>query len=295
MSTRLPFEILPTRWILDAPYPETQASIVAPILSISSSSVQIQKTVREVRALDEEQGKKILALIYDREGSIEKKGQSYNKQSSGQQQTHQSSFYINQQSGGDSTSAKNEKKHEMDLIDRVNDYLGIESKRSIKHIDRELLIVNNITLNDLIALCDIGISDLWSAGIVTCVKDLRALKFQMNDIVINRSRFQAQQLRDLFGLNHDKLRKMKGVEFGVIDLLCCNFYPNELEALSFSFDRIIRRKELTAIQLKSLKFSLADLITLGFQSEHLPILGVSREQAIKEFKWDAKEYDSFVD
>ena len=297
MSKPLPFETLPTRAIVDAPYPGARSqshplspSTLPSTQSVSSKSIQPQQkplVTREVRELDAEQGKRILALIYERNGSIATKVQSMKRPGEGG--THQPSYYMSKEG-----STKSEKKSELDLLDRVNDYLCIGSTRSIKHIDRDLLVANNITLNDLVSICDIGITDLWSSGIVTCVKDLRALNFQMNDVVIKRERFQAQQLADLFGLNYEKLRKMKGVEFGVIDLLTCHFATNELSALSFSFDRMIRKHELNNIQLKSLKHSLCDLITLGFQKEHLEILDISDEQAIQEFKWDAKEYATFV-
>lgn len=304
MQVSLPFDILPTASIVNAPskavhyhQPMVEKESVsqerhqpAIIQSMSSNTTTKPSHVSE---LEEEQGKKILSLIYERSGTIEKKGTAaagINARITPKH--HTDSFYISKQATTTAVTNGNEKK--MDFLDKVTDYLGIETKRSIRHIDRELLIENEITMKDLIGKCDLSITDLKNAGIVTSVKHLRQLDFKMSDVVINRERFQAQQLADLFGLNYNLLRKMKGVEFGTIDLLTCKFSPNELQALSFSFDRLIREGDISAKQIKALKFSLADLISLQFVKEHLEILGITKEDALQEFKWDHKEYAAFV-
>lgn len=308
MTYRLPFETLTTETIVSAPYLHRSLPLVTvatasvtpnnlPIVQSLSSATVVNKLSgpREVKELDEEKGKKIIALIYQRKGSMEKKGKPQQQQ---QQQTtaqsgHQSSYYLNKHAN-ESNSYKSETKKEMNLLERVSDYLSIESARLIKHIDKELLIENAITLEDLISLCDCSITDLMSAGIVTQVKDLTDLGFKMSDLVINRNRFQAQQLADLFKLNHQKLRKMPGVEFGVVDLLQCHFYPNELAALNFSLDDMIQRGTINATQLRCLNFSLPDLISLQFSKEHLDLLGISRRQALDDFKWSRKDYAEFT-
>ena len=196
--------------------------------------------------------------------------------------------------GTSSTNPKSEVKKELGLLEKASDYLGIASNRLVKHIDRDLLIQNGVTIEDLVHKCDIGITDLMSAGIVTSVEDLMALGFKMSDVVVNRTRFQAQQLADLFQLNYEKLRRLKGVKFSALDLLVCKFYPFELAALGFSFDEIIKSGGLNAKQLKALNFSLADLVSLQFSPEHLELLDISRHQALHEFKWDRKQYAEFV-
>lgn len=293
---RLPFESLTTEAIVSAPYPDRSSPpSVTPIVQSLSSATMINKLAgpREVKELDEEKGKKIIALIYQRKGSMEKKKRPQQQQQQTIQSGHQSSYYLNSH-GSETNTHKSETKKEMNLLERVSDYLSIESTRLIKHIDKELLIENGITLEDLISLCDCSITDLMSAGIVTQIKDLIDLGFKMSDLVLNRNRFQAQQLADLFKLNHQKLRKMPGVEFGVVDLLQCHFYPNELAALNFSLDDMIQRGTINATQLRCLNFSLPDLISLQFSKEHLDILGISRRQALDDFKWSRKDYADFT-
>jgi len=283
MKARLPFEILPTLSIVNAPYPD---ATTPPVQSISSVP---KKTVvpREVKELDEEQGKRIIQLIHDRDGTMEKKvGVLSTYQPAAK--PHQSSFYVK------APSLSNVPKKELGLLEKASDYLGLASTNLIKHIDRDLLIQNGITIGDLVGECDIGITDLMSAGIVTDVPDLLKLGFKMTDVVINRTRFQAQQLADLFQLNYEKLRRLKGVKFSVIDLIACKFYPNELAALGFSFDYMVRNNGINAVQLRCLNFSLSDLVSLQLTKEHLKILGITRSQALNDFKWDRKEYASFI-
>lgn len=294
---RLPFDILPTATLVSAPYALLEPQ---PIHSISStSSTTNQATVPVIqKCLDEEQGKKVLGLIYAAGGSIEKRTVTSTTTpviTANNGDKHLSSYYL----------SKNEKREEgpvvvekestsLDFIDKVNSFLKIESKGLVKHIDLQLLIDNNITIEDLVGSCKIGITDLVATGIIKNVKDLRALGFKMSDLVINRELFRAQHLPDLFKLTYQKLHKMKGIEFSAYDLINCEFYPNELSALSFSFDHLIQDNCLSAIQLKSLNYSLADLISLNFTKENLEMLGITRRHALDLFQWDRKEYAEFT-
>lgn len=309
MQARLPFEILPTASIVAAPLVRVVLATTTPTPVQSISSVVASKKPvipKEVVELDEEQGKRIIALIYEKDGSMEKKGTTVIHTKQPQQQLtqsrrrppHQSSFYIEKECGSNNASitSPNEVviKKEMNLLDRVSDYLSIESKGLIKLIDRDLLVENGITIEDLVGpKCDIGISDLKNAGIVTNVHDLRLLGFKMSDVVINRRRFQAQQLADLFQLNYHLLRKMKGVNFGILDMLRCQFSPNELQALDVSFDYMIRNNSLNADQLLLLNFSLQDLVSLHFHRDHLEILDITTSQQVRAFGWGSSEFKEF--
>ena len=294
---RLPFEILPTASILAAPYPSTMVATPSPIYSVSSSS-EVKKSsltsnhTRLPRELDEEQGKRVLALIYHRNGTIEKRTTPLHEvavaHESTSGQARQSSFYLgNNNNGG---AKREEQPAALDLVDRMNDMLGIQAKRSVRHIDRELLIENGITLEDLIKECGIGITDLKAAGIVTKVDSLIALNFKTTDLVHNRDLFRVQHLGDLFELTYTKLRKMKSIRFGAYDLLTCRFYPNELQQMGFSFDHLVQDRGINMQQLLSLNFSLQDLVELGLTPENLETLGIDRRIALDEFKWDRRTY-----
>lgn len=296
-TRRLPFEILPTLTLVSAPYPEREherESYVCPlpVQSISSSSSTPSQQSRPLTYLDDEQGKRVLGLIYARGGSIEKRGTTATTSSLlVPQQQHQTTFYM---SSNNSEKRQEESHTPLDFIDKMNSYLHIESKGLVKHIDLQLLVDNDITIEDLVGECEIGIADLMAAGIVKDVNDLRALGFRMSDIVINRELFRAQHLADLFQLTYRKLHKMKGIEFGTFHLLKCDFYPNELLTLAFSFDHLIRDNCLSAEQLLGLNFSLSDLIALDFTKENLQMLGIGRRQALDVFKWQRKEFADFT-
>jgi len=92
MRVRLPFELLSTASIVAAPYTEP-----APILSLppvqSISSVSSSAKAREVKELDEEMGKRIIELIHDRDGSMEKRTFAAQNATPQQQQQHDDSLH----------------------------------------------------------------------------------------------------------------------------------------------------------------------------------------------------------
>lgn len=299
---RLPFEILPTATLVLAPYPECDQQQPAAVHSISSGSskpLQVSSQPNKtVKYLDEEQGKKILALIYERNGSLDNTSNHEEEedeapQKKPHQQQHKSSFYVPEK---ENKKNKEERVREggLDMIDKVNDYFRIESKGLVKHIDLPLLLKYDITLDDLIRRCGIAITDLMDTRIIQCVEDLCALKFKMTDLVIDPRLFRVQHLPDLFQLTYVKLRKMKSIRFGALDMIECGFFPNELAQLGFSFDHLINDRGINAKQLKCLNFSLADLISLNLTVENLEKLGITPRIAIEIFGWDRQEYAEFT-
>lgn len=294
MSKRLPFEILTTAAILAAPYPESQplVSIPSPVYSITSSSINTIKP-KTVKYLDEVQGKKILTLIYERGGTIEKSGKRETTTPSKKKQSHQSSFYV-PNNNQEKEQKGEEKGGGLDILDKMSDYFHIESNRLLKYIDLDLLVENAITLDDLLRRCDVAITDLVATGIVQGVDDLCALKFKMTDLVINEQLFRVQHLPDLFQLTYPQLRKMKNIRFSALDIIECQFYPNELAQLGFSFDHLINDKGLNVKQLECLNFSLADLISLNLTVENLQTLGITSRIALDVLNWDPQEYATFV-
>lgn len=291
MSKRFPFQILSTAAILAAPYPESLSpSSPTPVYSITSSTTK----PKTVKYLDEAQGKKILTLIYERGGTIEKTTKREVIAIPGnKKQAHQSSFYV------PNNQEKVQKEEEkggggFDILDKMSDYFHIESNRLLKYIDLDLLVENDITLDDLIRRCDVAITDLLATGIVQGVDDLCALKFKMTDLVINEQLFRVQHLPDLFQLTYMQLRKMKNIRFSALDIIECHFYPNELAQLGVCFDHLINDKGLNFKQLKCLNFSLADLISLNLTSENLQTLGITKSTALGVLGWDPQEYANFV-
>ena len=294
MSKRFPFQILSTAAILAAPYPESlpsssSSSTPTPVYSITSNTTK----PKTVKYLDEAQGKKILTLIYERGGTIEKTTKREVIAIPGnKKQAHQSSFYV--PNNQEKVQKEEEKGGGFDILDKMSDYFHIESNRLLKYIDLDLLVENDITLDDLIRRCDVAITDLLATGIVQGVNDLCALKFKMTDLVINEQLFRVQHLPDLFQLTYMQLRKMKNIRFSALDIIECHFYPNELAQLGVCFDHLINDKGLNFKQLKCLNFSLADLISLNLTSENLQTLGITKSTALGVLGWDPQEYANFV-
>lgn len=299
---RLPFEILPTATLVSAPYPECEQQQPTAVHSISSSankpppqmSSQPNKTVKY---LDEEQGKKILALIYERNGSLDNTGNHEEEEEEAPQkkpQQHKSSFYVPEKEKKKEERVREGGGGGLDMIDKMNDYFRIESKGLVRHIDLPLILKYDITLDDLIRRCGIAITDLMDTRIIQGVEDLCALKFKMTDLVIDPRLFRVQHLPDLFQLTYVKLRKMKSIRFGALDMIECGFFPNELAQLGFSFDHLVNDRGINAKQLKCLNFSLADLISLNLTTENLEKLGITPRIAIEIFGWDRQEYAEFT-
>ncbi len=303
MAKRLPFEIRPTAAILAAPYPDAEEQEVVPIPQSMSSGDARQGQPKTVKYLDDEQGIKILALIYRRNGSIEK---TERKKKTGEEiqesgLVRQRSSYILRRD-----EIEEEKKEEvlsvekngLDLWDKMSDYLRIESKRMVRHISLKLLVENDISLEDLIVECGVAFTDLLAAGILQSVEDLCALQFKTTDLVINERLFRVQHLPDFFKLYYPEMRKMKSICFGANDIIDCNFTPDELDQLRFSFDHLIKDKGINAKQLRfisvDMHYSLADFIRLGLLAENLVAMGITPRIACEAFGWDSQEVANFT-
>lgn len=277
---QLPFDILPTRLLVPLRHEmmieEEEPSPQRVITSVSSGGEEKMAIKRE---LDESAGLAILEYLY------RKKGGALAKESSQRSSTHKSSFYMDptlQQRG------------ELDAIDRLTDSLGIPSKAKIRFITKEVLMRNDVSIQILIEECRVGMADLKAGGLVETFNDLIDLKFRMRDTVIDRTLFNVSHLYTLFHVGYRELRRHPKIQFSTLDLLECEFYASELLTLQFSFDRLIERRAINAIQLQCLKLSLADLITLGLQPHHLHTLKISKHDALERFAWNAKEYREFV-
>jgi hypothetical protein len=281
----LPFIDLPTRLL--RPY-ETKVTYTAPqqqhLTPVSSVGVK--------RELDESVGMAILEYIYSKkDGALNKESKDNGNgrhRRRGGEESHKASFYM-EPSVKQRGDARN-----LGVIDRLTDSLGIPSKAKVKFITKEVLMRNDVTVQMLIEECKVGITDLKVGGIVERFQDLIDLKFRMLDVVSNRTLFNVSHLYTLFHVGYKELRRHPNVQFCTLDLLQCQFCASELQTLQFSFDRLVEKGALNAIQLHCLNFSLSDLITLNLQPQHLHTLGISKHDAIDRFGWDIKEYRRFV-
>lgn len=291
----LPFIDLPTRLL--RPY-ETKVTHTIPLSqqqrTASVSGVTSNLGVK--RELDESVGMAILEYIYSKkDGALNKESKEENggggggeRRRRGDEESHKASFYMEP-----SVKQRGDTRN-LDMFDRLTDSLGIPSKAKVKFITKEVLIRNEVTIQILIEECKVGITDLKVGGIVESFQDLIDLKFRVLDVVSNRTLFNVSHLYTLFLVGYKELRRHPKVQFCTLDLLQCQFCASELQTLQFSFDRLVEKGAINAIQLHCLNFSLSDLITLNLQPQHLHTLRISKHDAIDRFGWDAKEYRRFV-
>lgn len=297
----LPFILLPTRLLkpreieqVEVMLPLSPSPQQRPLTSVSS----VNTVIPVKRELDESAGMAILEYIYSKKGGALNKtagdvdNSRRNRRRGDEEETsHKASFYIEpsvKKGGGNDASV------DLGMIDRLTDALGMPSKAKVKFITKEVLMRNDVTIQILIEECKVGITDLKVGGIVESFQDLVDLKFRMLDCVSNRTLFNVSHLYTLFHVGYKQLMRHPKVQFCTVDLLQCQFCASELQTLQFSFDRLIEKGAINAIQLHCLNFSLSDLISLNLRPEHLHSLKISRTDAIDRFGWDAKEYRQFV-
>lgn len=164
---------------------------------------------------------------------------------------------------------------------------------NIKYITKDFLVRHGFTLQDLIQHCEVPIEELKLARILFTFDDLLDLKFKARDFVTNRQLFSTDKLAALYGVLYEDLRQCKRFSLTAFDLAECQFYPNELMALEFSFDPMVSRGYIDKRQLAKLKFSLADMRLLGFCADHAVSLRIDSRDARKLFKWDVREFEQF--
>lgn len=292
----LPFILLPTRLLKPREIEQVEVMLPSPQQRPLTSVSSVNTVIPVKRELDESAGMAILEYIYSKKGgALNKAGDVDNsrrnrRRGDEEETSHKASFYIEpsvKKGGGDASA-------DLGMIDRLTDALGMPSKAKVKFITKEVLMRNDVTIQILIEECKVGITDLKVGGIVESFQDLIDLKFRMLDCVSNRTLFNVSHLYTLFHVGYKQLRRHPNVQFCTLDLLQCQFCASELQTLQFSFDRLIEKGAINAIQLHCLNFSLSDLISLNFRPEHLHTLKISRNDAIDRFGWDAKEYRQFV-
>lgn len=164
---------------------------------------------------------------------------------------------------------------------------------NIKYITKDFLVRHGFTLEVLIRRCKVSIEELRLARILDSFDDLLDMKFKARDLVLDRQLFNTDKLAALYNTYYEDLRACKRFSLTAFDLAECQFYPNELMAIEFSFDPMISKGYISKSQLAKLKFKLADVRMLGFTADHANLLGINERDARKLFKWDPAEFSDF--
>lgn len=193
-----------------------------------------------------------------------------------------------------------------DVASGALDAVGLASLATDPPLTLEILMLNNVSVRALIDVCRVPMTNLYDAGVVSSFRDLQDLHFHPRDLLRKRELFQASALPQLFKTSFSGMRS-QNCAFGLGDLKeqvfkatkgrrerKAKFYSSELEALSVSLDSIIREDAVTARDLIELNYELPDLERLGFEREHLTLLGITRKQALEPwpagFGWSRDEY-----
>lgn len=241
--------------------------------------------------MDEESGKKILDYIYDEMNGSLMKNKSKRKplaKAGIAENGHKNAFYIPEQKSIASSSTTT-----TSFFDRISDSLGLKTTSNVAKIDLDTLVNNEMTLEILIDDCEIPISNLRQANIVTTFQDLLALKFTPMDLVRNRQLFNAGTLKTLFDADYKTMRKYQ-VPIDIVHIMKGKFLSSELQTLGFNFEQMIDEGGIGRSQLHALNFSLSDLINLGIEKKHLVKLKITKEQALSPrpdgFGWDKETY-----
>ena len=325
MEENLPFNILPTK-LLKPNNKQNLCYNELPVISYqeeeeesnqSQPIQEIKKSFNPVinRLLDNISGLAILDLIYKRGGKILEDEEEddddddddyyYEEEKEGKgskpkiNNRHRNTFYIEKNDKKREYGSKVKeynKKEKIGFIDTCIDYVRMESESNIKHITKQVLINNNITIRDIIIHCGVSITDMKSAGIINTYDDLIELKFNLKDLVRNRKLFDVNKLVLLFGVDYKTMRKYTNTIFDINDLKACKFYAADLQTLQFTFNKIINRKRITKEELRDLNYSLKDLISLGLTKKHLEILNISQRYAlhINGLNWLKEDYMRLV-
>lgn len=278
-----------------------------PVVSVSSSSGGgATNNLARSGELDEEVARRIMEYIYRYEdGSVIRGGDDddeeeddydaddgYNDAAERKERKnpravraldpsgHPSAFFIpRNNSSGSNTSGGGGAKQGVDLLAKVSDKLGLVTRRNMQQIDRDLLIKYGLTLRVLIEKIRASISDFVAPRILCNFEDLRALGFVPQDLVRDRTRFNCQQLRQLFHADFATIRAA-GIDFSLHHLLQYDFTSSELITLKFSFHTLVRERGINWKQLRDLNFPLDELVQMDLRQEDLERLNVDEGLAL---------------
>jgi hypothetical protein len=306
MNVLTPYEEVPTESLYFSSPQQSLRVVEQPKLpspsqggSISSMSsgglrqIATENKSAVIRAeLDVQTKGRILTFIQNRENGVTTVKEPPPSISTDMEENgHTSSFYIPppQTSSGS---------RGVGLLERFTGLVGLKPRCDVQTIDKETLMKYRVTICDLLESCQVRLSDMRQAGILTSFSDLMDLHFCVEDLTRRPLLFSCQSLVQVFKASYKTLVE-HGITFDVSHLLRCKFKPQDLVALAYSLDPLICEGGINKDHLRTLNFSLRDLVALGFRSEHLKILKISRNLATTAypvgFGWAPEELGLIVD
>ena len=250
----------------------TGGSGSSPLLTVRPVSVPLPSTFQP-QQIEESSGLAILNYLYDREKLFEA------RQHLPITVEPYADSFLGFMKRNTSISSSSNNNREPGLFERAGLIASLyPSKTNLAQINKRFLMQHQMTINELLTVCEVPITDLWKAGITRCYRDLQDLKFQMRDLTVNKECFKADHMVQLFQMN------ARTLAIDLEDLLVCKFTPAELVTLQFSLPDMIEQGQIRAQHLKPIGYSLEDLILLGFSREHLKMLNIGPQLA-RDLRW----------
>jgi hypothetical protein len=211
-----------------------------------------------------------------------------------QRKEHKPTYYL----PSSSSSSKESKSPDiMDFWNNITSTFGIEQKVKPSDINRDFLCQERVTIKKLITKCKVPISELYNAHITRTFDDLVSLGFRVRDLTLDREKLKADIFVSLFNTHYDIIRERIG--FTIADLIQAQFTCAELETLKFTFAPMIENGGIGKDHLKTLNFSLNDLIKRGLKRSHILRLKITEKEALLSldyggFGWDAHEFQMLM-
>lgn len=188
---------------------------------------------------------------------------------------------------------KRNKQEDMNLIEKGKILFNLRPvEENIKYINKNLLMKYNVTINVLIKVCEVPITNLKIAGIINNFDDLCDLGFQLSDLTWNGNRelFNVGHIQQIFNMNYTSIKSSR-LGFDLEDLIHSKFAPAELITLEFSLADMIEEGGISARHFLLLEYRPNELSKLGLSKQHLKKLNININYAVSTLKWSPKEFN----
>ena len=268
----------------------------------SGTASSFKKLFPVSHALDEATGKRILEYHYNRRekgGSRVTEARSSSGGGGGassipinKETRFAESFYVPKTSG-----TAGSKPPKAGALDVVTDYLSWATGTNL--ITKAWLIENEYTVRELLMECEVKMSEMVSAGILTSIGDLLQLRFRVEDLKYAPELFSCADLKRLFGGANARTLENAGLAINIVQEP--HFYAQDLIVLDYSLGDTIMSGGINKMMLHSLNYAPSDLYELGVRKTHLNKLKISRNCALRPrdhrdigFGWSESDLSLFT-
>lgn len=190
-------------------------------------------------------------------------------------------------------------------LDVLTDYVSwatgtnLTTSAHVQLITKAWLVENEYTVRELLIECEVKMSEMVSAGILTCLSDLLRLKFRVDDLKCAPDLFSCVDFKRLFGGANARTLEQAGLVINILQEP--HFYAQDLVVLNYSLGDTIESGGINKTMLHSLNYAPTDLFELGVRKTHLNKLKISRHCALRPrdhkdigFGWSESDLSLFT-